>query len=80
MKHPNDWVSRLSLLENIDWSRSNSKVWEGVATIGGVVSKARTNLVLTSNFIKSTLNLPLDNKDQPLVVISNSKKRKEKIS
>lgn len=76
--HPNDWVSKLSLLENIDWSRSNSKVWEGVATIGGVVSKARTNLLLTSNFIKSTLNLPLDNKEQPLIVISNSKKRKEK--
>lgn len=57
--HPIDWKKILGKLDKIDWSRTNSKIWEGRATIGGVVSKSRTNLILTSNFIKETLGLPL---------------------
>ena len=58
--HPNDWRKRLSVLEKIDWSRANAKVWEGRALIGGKVSKVTTNVTLTTNVIKKTLGLPLD--------------------
>lgn len=59
--HPSDWKEYLIKLDGLDWARSNSKVWEGVATTGGTVSKARTNLILTSNLLKKRLELPLKN-------------------
>ena len=65
-KHPRDWKKYLKNLESIDWSRTNSKTWEGRATIGGVVSKARTNLMLTANYLKKVLDLPLTAEEQKL--------------
>jgi DNA sulfur modification protein DndB len=67
--HPVDWKKILNKLDNIDWARSNSKIWEGKATIGGAVSKSRTNLVLTSNFIKETLGLPLTRGEQQVQTV-----------
>ena len=58
-KHPGDWKTHLRKLKGLDWSRSNAKLWEGRATIGGRVSKAQNNLVLTSNVIKHILGLTL---------------------
>jgi len=58
--HPKDWRKRLDALEKIDWSRSNAKIWEGRALIGGKVSKVSTNIILTTNVIKQVLSLPLD--------------------
>lgn len=57
--HPNAWKSKLKALSKIDWSRSNSKLWEGRATIGGRVSKSSANVTLTTNVIKKALKLPL---------------------
>jgi DNA sulfur modification protein DndB len=57
--HPSDWESRLKLLRDIDWRRENAKDWEGRAFIGGKVSKAVANVVLTGNVIKKALRLPL---------------------
>ena len=57
--HPEDWQSKLEALKNIDWSRSNTKIWEGRALNNGRVSKANQNVTLTTNFIKSTLGLEL---------------------
>lgn len=62
--HPKDWRKRLDALEKIDWSRSNAKIWEGRAMIGGKVSKVSTNIVLTTNIIKQALSLPLDDVQQ----------------
>jgi DNA sulfur modification protein DndB len=64
--HKHDWKKYLKNLESIDWSRSNIKTWEGRATIGGVVSKARTNLMLTSNFLKKVFDLPLTEEEEKL--------------
>lgn len=61
--HPVDWKRLLANLGEVDWARSNS-VWEGRATIGGIVSKSRTNLILTSNFIKEILGLSLTRAEQ----------------
>lgn len=62
--HPKDWQKRLENLNNIDWSRSNAKIWEGRSLIGGKVSKVTMNIVLTTNIIKKALSLPLDEEQQ----------------
>ena len=50
-EHPKDWKQKLSALKSIDWSRSNAKVWEGRALVGGKVSKTYNNVTLTTNLI-----------------------------
>ena len=72
-QHPNDWKKRLNGLAKIDWSRNNAKVWEGRALIGGKVSKVTTNVTLTTNVIKKTLALPL-NDDQQRVESAHKRK------
>lgn len=59
-QHPGDWKKQLARIEKIDWSRSNARLWEGRALIGGKVSKVTTNVTLTTNVIKKALGLPLD--------------------
>jgi DNA sulfur modification protein DndB len=59
-----DWRQRLSKLKGIDWSRSNAKLWEGRAMIGGRVSKASQNVTLTTNVIKQRLGLELGPEEQ----------------
>lgn len=53
------WKDKLKLLSSIDWSRQN-KEWEGRALVHGKVSKATTNVILTGNYIKHKLNIPLN--------------------
>jgi DNA sulfur modification protein DndB len=64
--YPNDWRKRLSKLRKLDWSRSNARLWEGRALVGGKVIKGNTNLVLTANVIKQVLELPLDTEQQKI--------------
>ncbi|CAB5161330.1 DNA sulfur modification protein DndB [Olavius algarvensis associated proteobacterium Delta 3] len=54
-----NWKSNIKKLENIDWSRSNAKLWEGRAMIGGKVSKAHHNVTLTTNAIKKHIGISL---------------------
>ncbi len=51
-------------MDQIDWSRRNTQLWEGRALIGGKVSKVTTNVVLTTNVIKQALAPPLDEQQQ----------------
>jgi DNA sulfur modification protein DndB len=53
------WKKRLSPLKGIDWLRTNSKLWDGRAIIGGRVSKSANNVTLTTNIIKKHLRIPL---------------------
>jgi len=53
------WKRPLSKLKKIDWSRQNTRLWEGRAMSGGRVSKAGQNVTLTTNAIKKQLGLPL---------------------
>lgn len=64
LKYPNNWKIHLKRLKNLNWSRSNTKLWEGRAMIGGRVSKAQMNLTLTTNAIKKTLGLLLTDEEK----------------
>ncbi|BBD08439.1 DNA sulfur modification protein DndB [Desulfovibrio ferrophilus] len=57
---PDTWKERLPRLEKVDWSRSNLALWEGRAMIGGRLSKANNNVMLTANVLKKSLGLPLN--------------------
>jgi len=56
---PDTWKEKLTILHEIDWSRSNDTVWEGRAMNNGRISKAQTNLTLTANYLKQMMKLPL---------------------
>jgi DNA sulfur modification protein DndB len=58
------WLPEVRKLHTIDWSRANSGLWEGRALIGGRVSKASTNVILTTNAIRTHLGLPLSPEEQ----------------
>lgn len=58
--HPDDWQKRLKVLREIDWTRANTKLWEGRMMHQGKIRKARTNIILTTNLIKQRLGLSLE--------------------
>ncbi len=55
----NHWRTRLKALKKLDWTRANTKLWEGRAMLGGRVQKAEQNVTLTTNLIKRFLKLQL---------------------
>jgi DNA sulfur modification protein DndB len=61
---PKRWRERLKALSKVDWSRSNTKLWEGRAMVGGRVSKAHNNVILTASALKTTLGLSLSPEEQ----------------
>jgi len=61
---PNNWETQLRVLKKIDWRRSNTKTWEGRAIVGGRLSKAQQNIILTSNVVKAEIGLPLSPEEQ----------------
>ena len=56
---PKNWQGRLRALEKVDWRRANTKLWETRAMIGGRVSKAHNNVILTTVALKQVLKVPL---------------------
>jgi DNA sulfur modification protein DndB len=65
-QHPKDWKGRLEKLTSLDWSRSNTDLWEGRAMIAGRLSKRSINVNLTGNAIKKHLGLKLSAEEQEL--------------
>ena len=65
-KHPKDWKQKLTKLDSLDWSRSNSGLWEGRAMNTGRLSKRLINVCLTGNAIKKHLGLKLTADEQQL--------------
>jgi len=63
-QYPNELRKRLQRLRKVDWSRSNAKVWEGRAMVGGAMSKSGQNVTLTCNEIKRVLGLRLTAEEQ----------------
>jgi len=56
---PKKWKERLRMLSKVDWSRSNTKLWEGRAMIGGRISKAHNSVLLTVVVLKRTLGIDM---------------------
>ena len=65
-EYPDEWKQKLKALKKIDWARSNRALWEGRAMIGGRLSKATQNVLLTSAAIKNVLKVPLTSEEQHL--------------
>ncbi len=60
LEKPPATVSKtLKNLSTIDWARANPD-WEGRAMIHGRISRARTMVTLTGNYIKQHLKIPLN--------------------
>jgi len=55
---------RLKILGKINWKRSNSRVWEGRAMIGGRIQKGSNNVTLTANYLKNQLDIELTPEEQ----------------
>lgn len=60
------WKASLKKLASLNWSRENSKQWEGRAMNAGRLSKRSVNVTLTGNLIKQHLGLPLTAEEQAL--------------
>jgi len=63
-RNPKSWKKKLTGLKTIDWRRTNSNLWEGRALIGGQLSKAHKNIMLTANAIKTHLGLELSEEEK----------------
>ena len=64
--HPDAWQAKLKKLRTVDWSRANVRLWEGRAMVHGRISKARTNVQLTANFLKKHMGLSLNSDEEEL--------------
>jgi DNA sulfur modification protein DndB len=64
--YPEMWKEYLPVLGQVDWSRTNTDVWEGRAMIRGKMSKAQDSIKLTANTIKQLLGLPLTEEEYHL--------------
>jgi DNA sulfur modification protein DndB len=58
-----EWRARLQPLAAMDWSRANP-AWEGRAIVGGRVSKASSNVTLTTNLLRKQLGQALSPEEQ----------------
>lgn len=74
-RRPKQWKADLRQLRKIDWSRSNTGIWEGRAMVHGRISKAATNVHLAANYVKSLLGLSLSPEDLELEALLPAKKR-----
>ena len=63
-QHPQEWKTRLRKLGEIDWSRSNTELWEGRTMHAGRITASRNNVILTTIVLKRALGLALSKEDE----------------
>ncbi len=63
---PDAWKKRLKRLASLDWSRSNTKLWEGRAMIGGRLSKSSSAVARAGNAVKLHLGLKFSAEEQAM--------------
>lgn len=61
-----DYKEDLKRLNDIDWARKNSALWEGRAMHNGKISKSHTCVTLTTNYLKSYFKLPLSPEERQI--------------
>lgn len=62
--YPDEWKKQLRGLLGINWSRSNSQLWEGRALVNGRITKGQRNVVLIANVLNRALGIPLNPDDE----------------
>lgn len=65
-KSPKQWKNKILQLQSIDWSRTNTALWEGRAMIGGRMSASPANILLTAAGIKARLGVELTIEEKTL--------------
>lgn len=65
-EYPKDWDKKLKKLRDVDWSRTNTSMWEGRAMIGARINKSQVNLILTTNILKQIFNLSLNEDEEKI--------------
>lgn len=65
-QYPKEWKTRLRRLEQIDWARSNTELWEGRAMHARRINASRNNILLTTIVLKRSLGLALTDEDEGL--------------
>ena len=72
---PNEWKETIKLLKKVDWRKSNPQ-WAQRSMLHGRLSKASTNIMLTTNALKISLGLALTPDERTLEnkFITNSEK------
>lgn len=63
---PTGWKERLGKLSSLDWSRKNTKLWEGRAMIGGRLSKSSSAVARAGNAVKRHLGVDLTREEKTL--------------
>lgn len=62
--YPDEWKIQLRGILDINWSRSNTQLWEGRALVNGRITKGQRNVVLIANVLKRGLGIPLNPDDE----------------
>jgi DNA sulfur modification protein DndB len=65
-EYPNDWDCRLQGLDQIDWSRSNTALWEGRAMYSGRIFASNNNVALVTIVLKRAMCLRLGQVEEGL--------------
>lgn len=63
---PAEQEERLTLLDQLNWKRSNSDTWEGRCMQGGRIQKSSSSIALTTNLLKKQIGLPLTPEEERL--------------
>ncbi|MBE3144921.1 MAG: DNA sulfur modification protein DndB [Planctomycetes bacterium] len=71
--YADSWKDKIKKLKNINWRRSNSVLWEGRAMVGGRMTAAPSNLLLTSSILKQLLDIELSPGEAELEKFLNKK-------
>jgi DNA sulfur modification protein DndB len=66
LKNPRNWRHQLQKLKQVDWSRSNTKLWEGRALHAGRINAFGNNVALTTNILKRALGIALTTEEKEL--------------
>ena len=62
---PDEWRNTIKKLINVDWKKSNP-IWANRSMLHGKLSKAATNITLTTNALKHALSLSLTPEERAL--------------
>ncbi|MDL1889237.1 DNA sulfur modification protein DndB [Nitrospirales bacterium NOB] len=76
--YPTAWKRKLTGLKSIDWSRSNTRLWEGRALTQGRLSKSAVTVAATTAVLKQHLELSLSSQESALLDRSRKKKTRAK--